>query len=160
MSGILIAPKKGYATGGTRVRRYAAIAAMMLLVVGCAAVSAASAPPVADVAESVPEIFAATEQTNRGKELFGMNCARCHGDQGQGTADGPRLIGTPNNIATYMTAKGLFDFVTTEMPADARGSLMPQAYWDILAFILESNRLLPPDTTLGPDNATNIRLSP
>lgn len=105
-------------------------------------------------------LTAATEQTNRGKELFGMNCVRCHGDQGQGTADGPRLIGAPNGLATYMTAKGLFDFASTEMPGDARGSLMPQVYWDILAFILESNRLLPPDVTLGPDNAASIKLSP
>ncbi|MGH2375408.1 MAG: c-type cytochrome [bacterium] len=142
------------------MRRYGAFAAMMLVVVGGAALSAASAPPVPDAAEPAPAILAATEQTNRGKELFGMNCARCHGDQGEGTADGPRLIGTPNGIATYMTAKGLFEFASTEMPADARGSLMPQAYWDILAFILESNRLLPPDVTLGPDNAANIRLSP
>ncbi len=105
-------------------------------------------------------LTAATEQTDRGRQLFALNCARCHGDQGQGTADGPRLIGSPNAIPTYMTAKGLFDFASTEMPADARGSLMPQVYWDILAFILEANRLLPPDVTLGPDNAASIRLSP
>ncbi|MGQ0551089.1 MAG: c-type cytochrome [Armatimonadota bacterium] len=143
------------------MRRYGAIVATMLFVVaGAAALSAASAPPVADVAEPAPTVLAATEQTDRGKELFGMNCARCHGEQGEGTADGPRLIGAPNGIPTYMTAKALFDFVSTEMPNDVRGSLMPQVYWDVLAFILESNRLLPPDVTLGPENAANIRLSP
>lgn len=143
------------------MRRYGAIVATMLFVVaGGAALSAASAPPVPDVAEPAPTVLAATEQTNRGKELFGMHCARCHGDQGQGTSEGPRIIGSPNGLASYMTAKGLFDFASTEMPADARGSLMPQVYWDVLAFVLESNRLLPPDVTLGPENAANIRLSP
>lgn len=105
-------------------------------------------------------LTAATEQTERGKELFAQNCAKCHGDQGEGTGDAPRLIGMPNRIATYMTAKELFDFASTEMPADARGSLMPQVYWDILAFILDANRLLPPNVTLGPENAASIRLSP
>jgi mono/diheme cytochrome c family protein len=105
-------------------------------------------------------LIAATEQTERGKGLFAMNCAKCHGDQGQGTGDGPKIIGTPNPLASYMTAQGVFDFASKEMPADAPGSLMPQVYWDVLAFILESNKALPPDTILGPDNAANIRLAP
>lgn len=110
-------------------------------------------------------LITATEQTERGKELFAQNCAKCHGEQGQGGEDPrggtvPRLIGTPNGLQGYMTAKGLFDFVSKEMPGDEPGTLMPQIYWDILAFILDSNRLLPPNVTLGPENAANIRLSP
>ncbi len=137
------------------------IVALAVIVVAMGLAHSLWTAPPARAAWVPPEFdVAATEQTERGKGLFAQNCARCHGEQGQGTADGPRLIGIPNGIATYMTAKGLFDFVSTEMPNDVRGSLMPQAYWDILAFILESNQLLPPDVTLGPDNAPNIKLSP
>ena len=132
---------------------------LFFAVVGVSALWDGSAPLLA-ATQTPPVLLGATEQTNRGKELFGMNCARCHGDQGQGTSEGPRIIGSPNAIPTYMTAKGLFDFVSVEMPGDARGTLMPQVYWDVLAFILEANSLLPPDVTLGPDNAANIRLSP
>lgn len=134
--------------------------ALFIAVAGVSALSGGSAPLLAATKTAPPVLLGATEQTNRGRELFGMNCARCHGDQGQGTSEGPRIIGSPNAIPTYMTAKGLFDFVSVEMPGDARGTLMPQVYWDVLAFILEANSLLPPDVTLGPDNAANIRLSP
>ncbi len=45
------------------------------------------------------------------------------------------------------------------MPFDNPGSLKAEEYWVILAFILDANRLLPPDTVLGPDNAASIRIS-
>ncbi len=100
-----------------------------------------------------------TEQVERGRNLFQMICAKCHGQQGEG-GEGPRLIGTPNGLRGYETAQKLFDFVRSDMPFDNPGSLKPEEYWDVLAFILDANKLLPPDTILGPENAGNIRLSP
>lgn len=104
-------------------------------------------------------VVAATEQVERGGNLFRANCAKCHGEQGQG-GEGPRLIGSPNGLHGYRTARGLFDFVSSDMPFDNPGSLKADEYWDILAFILDANTLLPPDTILGPENAGSIRLSP
>jgi hypothetical protein len=46
------------------------------------------------------------------------------------------------------------------MPNDTPGSLKVEEYWDILAYILDANKLLAPDTTLGPENAANINLKP
>lgn len=106
---------------------------------------------------SVSDFLAATEQVERGKTLFAANCAKCHGDQGQG-GEGPRIIGSPNGLHGYRTARGLFDFVSSDMPFDNPGSLKAEEYWDILAFILDANRVLPPDTVLGPDNAASIRI--
>jgi cytochrome c len=102
-------------------------------------------------------LIAATDQTERGKALFGMICAKCHGAQGQGDKC-PRVIGPPNGLSGYGTAKGLFEFVSTQMPFDDPGSLKAEQYWDALAFILDANNLLPPDTVLGPENAADIKL--
>lgn len=112
------------------------------------------------LAASEPEFsIAQTEQIDRGKGIFQTSCSKCHGTQGQG-GDGPRLIGSPNGLSGYNTAQGLFDFASSEMPADSPGSLKAEEYWDVLAFILDANKLLPPNTVLGPENAANIRLSP
>ncbi|MDR7556045.1 MAG: c-type cytochrome [Armatimonadota bacterium] len=105
-----------------------------------------------------PALVVQTEQVVRGREIFAMQCSRCHGDQGQGTEDGPRLIGPGTGLRGYQTAQRLFEFVRSEMPASAPGSLQVQEYWDVLAFILDANRLLPPGATLGPENAPDIRL--
>ena len=117
-------------------------------------------PPVraAAAGSASPATFiAATEQTERGKALFGMICAKCHGEQGQGDK-GPRLIGSPNGLSGYGTAKGLFDFASTQMPFDDPGSLKAEQYWDALAFVLDANSLLPSNTILGPENAADIKL--
>ncbi len=102
-------------------------------------------------------LIAATEQTERGKALFGMICAKCHGEQGQGDKC-PRVIGPPNGLSGYGTAKELFDFASTQMPFDDPGTLKADQYWDALAFILDANNLLPPNTILGPENAGDIKL--
>lgn len=105
------------------------------------------------------EALALNEQTDRGRAVFARVCAKCHGEQGQGD-QAPRLIGAPNGLAEYKTVQGLFDYVSTQMPNDAPGSLKAEDYWDALAFILDANKLLPPDIVLGPDTAANVKLAP
>jgi cytochrome c len=104
--------------------------------------------------------IATAEQVARGRAVFEARCAKCHGADGQGTSEAPRLIGQPNGLSGYRTAKGLFDFVSSDMPFDAPGTLTPQEYWDVLAFLLDGNRVIGPDVTLGPDTAEGIRLEP
>ncbi len=135
------------------------ILALVIPFVAALAPSSISPPVRAAAAGSAPPatLIAATEQTERGKALFGMICAKCHGQQGQG-GDCPRVIGSPNGLSGYGTAKGLFEFVSTQMPFDDPGSLKAEQYWDALAFILDANNLLPPDTILGPENAADIKL--
>lgn len=125
-------------------------------------VAVLSTRPVSGLASPGPAapdaLVQATAQVDRGKAVFANHCAKCHGASGQG-GDGPRVIGTPNGLAGYQTAQKLFEYTSAEMPLDTPGSLKPEEVWDVLAFILDGNRLLPPDTILGPDNAANIRLS-
>jgi mono/diheme cytochrome c family protein len=102
----------------------------------------------------------APQQLERGKTVFATVCAECHGDSGEGSGDNPRLIGAPNRMATYQTALRLFQFVVSEMPPDRPKTLKPEDYWDVVAFLLSQNKLLPDNTVLGPDNAANIRTAP
>ena len=146
--------------------RHRPLALMVILAAGAPLAAALMAPGVlplpigiAAAGPSPTAIIAATAQVDRGKTLFAMHCAKCHGEQGQGGEEAPRIIGNPSPIKGHKTAQALFDFVRSEMPFDAPGSLDAQVYWDVLAFILDANRLLPPDTNLGPENAANIKVS-
>lgn len=103
--------------------------------------------------------LALSDQTDRGRTLYVNACAKCHGQQGDG-GQAPRLIGSPNGLPEYKTAQGVFDYVSSQMPNDTPGSLKADEYWDIVAYILDANKLLPPDTTLGPENAANVTLKP
>jgi hypothetical protein len=39
------------------------------------------------------------------------------------------------------------------MPFDQPGSLTADQYWNVIAYLLDANELLPADTVLGPDTA-------
>jgi ABC-type phosphate/phosphonate transport system substrate-binding protein len=47
----------------------------------------------------------------------------------------------------------------TTMPFDAIGSLTPEQYWNVVAFVLSENHYLPPGTTLGPANAKGVKIA-
>ena len=127
-------------------------ASIFVTVVGALAPTLRAAGPVP------AELIAATEQVERGKILFQTHCASCHGPQGEGTTEAPRIIADPHPLKGHKTAQALFDFVSKEMPASTPGSLKAEEYWDVLAFILDANKLLPAETTLGPANAGTIKV--
>ncbi|MDR7486725.1 MAG: cytochrome c [Armatimonadota bacterium] len=106
-----------------------------------------------------PPQVASAEQVDRGRTVFRSSCATCHGPEGQG-GEGPTLIGPTSVVRGYRTAQTLFDFVSANMPFNAPGSLKAEDYWDVLAFVLDANGLLPPDVVLGPETAPNIRINP
>jgi mono/diheme cytochrome c family protein len=137
--------------------RYALIAAWAAALI---AVGTMPSPgPVARAAPAVlTDVISATEQVDRGRALFQTHCSECHGQQGEGSSEAPALIAMPHPLKGHKTAQALFDFVSKEMPGNAPGTLQPQVYWDILAFILDANRLLPADTNLGPENAANVKV--
>ncbi len=92
-----------------------------------------------------------------GKQIFSENCARCHGTSGEGVI-GPALIGQKQGLVKYRNAQELINFVRSAMPQDAPGSLPEQDYWDVLAFILQSNRIITVET-LRPEEAASIALT-
>lgn len=89
--------------------------------------------------------------------MFRTHCAKCHGDTGEGKIGlGRTLVAPWDPLAGYHTADTLFAFVSRAMPSDNPGSLKEQEYWDVIAFLLDANGILPPGTHVHRDNAHGI----
>jgi mono/diheme cytochrome c family protein len=93
------------------------------------------------------------EQVAAGRDVYAAECARCHGEQGEG-GTGPVLIGGSRRIASYGDTERLYDYVSRTMPFDDAGSLSEEEYWDSIAYLLDANQLLPAEVVLGPDAET------
>lgn len=128
---------------------------------GCAGAEDASDPaaPDASAASLPPSDALSGDQLVRGAEFYAASCASCHGAEGEGEI-GPALIGERYAFRSRGTAQGLYDYVSHAMPLDAPGSLPEQEYWDILAWVLDENGLLPEGTELGPENAADVNVNP
>src|SRR5580700_7616744 len=80
-----------------------------------------------------------TAQANAGQKDYRVNCAPCHGNALNGGA-GPALAG-----AGFMSAWGpksareLYQYISTSMPAGNPGTLGQSSYTAITAFILQFN---------------------
>ena len=92
------------------------------------------------------------DQVAWGQQLYGKECAECHGDSGQGKRgdNAPPVVGAsalpldPPAGSKYRknqfhTAQDVFDFVKKAMPPDNPGELSDEQYWAILAFDLKAN---------------------
>ena len=82
--------------------------------------------------KSVSEGVYTPAQATRGETAFEASCTACH--------DTSRFMG--KDFLSTWTGKSLhvlFDHVHTTMPEDNPGSLKPQQYADILAFLLKLN---------------------
>ena len=92
-------------------------------------------------------------QAARGKAIFDMRCAACHGEMLEGLA-GPPLVGDvflgPRD---KQPVADLFDKIHNTMPADAPGTLEPQQVADLVAFVLQANRFPTGRAELGTDAA-------
>jgi mono/diheme cytochrome c family protein len=93
---------------------------------------------------------ALADQITDGQQLFGKYCASCHGNAGEGSKKAPPVVGKTAlpldpptgakvRITQFHTAKDVYDFASTKMPAKKPGSLKPEEYAAILAFDLKAN---------------------
>src|SRR5437764_12744687 len=80
-------------------------------------------------------------QAERGKAVYAMTCAGCHGDKLEGGAAGPTLSG-PDFTNGYKdgSAGALLNKMSQDMPSNAPGSLEPQQYADVFAYVLSVNK--------------------
>ena len=113
----------------------------------------------------------AVAQADAGGPLYGQFCAKCHGDGGQGTDQGPPVVGSaalpldPPAKAQYRktqfhTAKDVFDFVGANMPPKGPKPTLDQ-YLSILAFDLKANGVdLAGKPPLTPDALSAIVIHP
>jgi S-disulfanyl-L-cysteine oxidoreductase SoxD len=92
-----------------------------------------------------------SEQVAAGRDVYAADCAQCHGEEGEG-GTGPVLIGGNKRIASYQTTERLYDYVSRTMPFDEPGTLSEDQYWNVIAYVLDENDLLPENTVLGPES--------
>ena len=80
--------------------------------------------------------------TARGAALFGVECARCHGANGDGTAAGPPVWGPRSfNIGAGMSrVRTAAAFIKANMPNDRRGTLTEQQAFDVASYITSRPR--------------------
>ena len=107
-------------------------AAGVWLLPGCAAAPAPTPTPSPTGGVTMGQL------AGQGQAVFAQNCARCHGDKGQGVT-APALVGSGANLKKYNTAAGLLSFISTTMPMDRPGSLSSAQYQQVLGFLLVQN---------------------
>jgi len=98
------------------------------------------------------------EQAKRGRDHYRKRCILCHLDNGQGREAEPIIIGQslenegdaeapPVAGEAFLgkwdgkTLKMLYDTMSRTMPVGSAGSLSPQEYADVLAYLLELSKL-------------------
>ena len=96
------------------------------------------------------------EQATRGKDEYEYNCGSCHIHDlsGDSIKDTPALAGG-DFLDEWggKTVGELLEYMSTNMPADSRGSLGKSTYADIAAYILKVNTFPAGKEPLGSDPA-------
>lgn len=109
-----------------------------------------------------------------GATLYSVQCASCHGANGEGIAPNPALIGrdslgdafafgrdpkvvkTIGNYWPYATT--VFDYVRRAMPLTAPGSLSNDQVYALTAFLLAANRVIPAGATLDSASLLAVKM--
>lgn len=81
----------------------------------------------------------------------------CHGDKGQGVT-APAIIGRNADLAKYGNGKGLYDFVSGNMPQNNPGGLSSEQYLDVVSFLLVQNGAVKADQPLAPSTLAAVPL--
>ncbi|MER5887730.1 c-type cytochrome [Streptomyces sp. NPDC001941] len=140
-------------------RRRHPLAAVVVLLFALAATGglyAAFAPASKAQADETAQSLAIEE----GKKLYTVGCASCHGTGGQGTSDGPSLVGVGSAAVDFQVGTG-------RMPAQQPGAQVPrkkaiykQAEIDQLAAYIASlgaGPITPTEQQYSPDGADIAR---
>ena len=110
-------------------------------VLGLALVASAYSSVGAQAPAGVNDGIYTAAQAERGKAVYAMTCSGCHGDKAEGGTAGPTLSG-PDFTNGYKdgSAGALLNKISQDMPSNAPGSLEPQQYADVFAYILSINK--------------------
>ena len=124
------------------------------VVLGIALLGAAYSSVSAQAPKTVLDGIYTSAQADRGKAVYAMNCAGCHGDKAEGGAAGPTLSG-PDFTNGYKdgSAGALLNKISQDMPSSAPGTLKPEEYADVMAFVLSVNKYPAGKTELPKDGA-------
>jgi mono/diheme cytochrome c family protein len=96
-----------------------------------------------------------TDQAKRGEKVYADSCATCHGPKLLGTDAGGPPIGDKDFIGGWkdMSVGALLNKISTDMPSNAPGTLTPEQYADVAAYVLSVNRYPAGMTELPTDAA-------
>ncbi|HYJ35795.1 MAG TPA: cytochrome c [Rhizomicrobium sp.] len=99
-----------------------------------------AAPLIATAQPAKPALYTA-DQATAGAAVYNQACAACHGSQLEGVA-APALKGSAfGEMATAqsLTADALLDVIANTMPQSDPGSMKPEEYAAVTAYILQQN---------------------
>ncbi|HEY0266572.1 MAG TPA: cytochrome c [Rhizomicrobium sp.] len=91
-------------------------------------------------AQTKPALYTA-DQAGTGAAVYSQSCASCHGAQLEGVA-APALKGPAFGdvaAAQSLTADAMLDVISGTMPQSDPGSLKPEEYNAVAAYILQQN---------------------
>ncbi len=94
-----------------------------------------------------------SRQAAQGAPLYAESCGRCHGAKLEGV-NAPPLSGS--SFKGSQSIGAIYTFMATQMPAGAPGSLKPEAYAAIMAFVLQKNGHPAGSQPLSPTAAKTI----
>jgi ubiquinol-cytochrome c reductase cytochrome c subunit len=127
------------AAPSARTGRRSPLASVALLVIGLLATGGAYALfTTSATAETSSQV---SSMVSEGQKLLAANCAGCHGDKAEGGNAGPTLSG-PDFTNGYKdgNASALYNKISMDMPSSAPGSLTPEQYADVMAYVLNVNK--------------------
>jgi cytochrome c len=107
-----------------------------------------------------------------GAPLYSARCAGCHGKTG---TEGPNDVlvgrqpgdafpfakdpGAPKTIGSYWPyATTAFDYIRRAMPPDAPGSLSDDDVYNLVAFLLVQNQLIPADAVVDATSLPKVKM--
>ena len=133
----------------------------LLVAVVLCALTSASGPSAAEltaseqaVSQTVWDGVFTAEQAARGGQSYQQECEACHLENLRGDGYAPALAGPDFSIRwTTLSLGDVFDVMATTMPPEDPGSLSRQVYIDIVAYLLERNRMPSGDIELQSDAA-------
>jgi quinoprotein glucose dehydrogenase len=131
-------------------------AGLVLGLAGClVAVWSVGEPAGAQGRKTVWDKIYTSEQAALGKTEYATVCAGCHGADltgRDGGGQGPELAGPAfRKKWELQTVNQLFTEIRTRMPRNQPGTLTTDAYLNVVAFVLESNKYPPGDRPLAAD---------
>ena len=114
------------------------------LILGVVALGIVAAAQEQSVRRSVWDGVYTDDQAKRGESQYGRNCEACHGADlsGDVVKEVPSLV-----FEAFLTqwsdrtVKDLFEAVKRSMPRDNPGGLNARAYVDVIAYILQTNKI-------------------
>jgi mono/diheme cytochrome c family protein len=101
----------------------------------------AASVPAAAIAQGAKPALYTDAQASAGAAVYAQSCAACHGSQLEGVA-APALKGPAfGDMATAqsLTADALLDVISNTMPQSDPGSLKPEEFAAVTAYILQQN---------------------